>query len=86
MSYAIVWQPNAVDELAAIWLHVSDRTGLTQIAELLERHLSTDPRGKGESRIGTQRIYFLPPLGVRYEVIEDDRQVRILAVWLTQSF
>jgi hypothetical protein len=31
-----------------------------------------------------QRVAFDPPLGIEFEVIEDDKKVRVLSVWLTK--
>ena len=39
------------------------------------------PRLCGESRGGALRVVFAGPLGFEYEIIEDDRQVRVLTVW-----
>lgn len=84
MKFSVVWQPDAIQELAAIWLRVADRNGITRATQEVDDLLSREPRIQGESRIGTQRVFFVPPLGIRFEVILDDLQVRVLAVWLTQ--
>ena len=36
---------------------------------------------RGESRSNTLRIMFVPPLGVDFDVQEDDRIVYVLTVW-----
>jgi hypothetical protein len=43
--------------------------------------LSSDPLHVGESRESSvNRMAFEPPLAIEYEVIEDDKKVRVLAV------
>jgi len=59
-----------------------DRTIVTFAAQEIDRQLSRDPRGIGESRTGASRIFVEEPLAVLYEIAEDDRRVLVLSVWL----
>jgi hypothetical protein len=45
--------------------------------------LQRDPRGIGDWRLGMTRVAIVDPLGVLYEIVEDDRRVLILSVWLS---
>jgi hypothetical protein len=82
MKYAVIWIPNAEQRLASIWLTASDRNGVTAAAHQLDQLLSTTPLATGESRQSSVlRIAYEDPLGIRFEVIEDDKKVRGLSVW-----
>ncbi|HVK11391.1 MAG TPA: hypothetical protein VM597_21660 [Gemmataceae bacterium] len=76
MKYQVVWDRLAEEELAAIWLAASDRNAVTRASEWLERRLAVNPLDLGESRRSSvERIGFYPPLGIEFEVIEDDLRV-----------
>lgn len=80
MRYHIVWQPQAEQQLAAIWLASADRGQVTAASHRIEQLIGTDPWHQGESRSGTTRMLFEHPLAVVYEIIEDDKRVRVLVV------
>ena len=81
MSYTVVWTPIAEQKLAAIWNTANDSAAVTAAANEIDLFLSTKPRLCGESRGKSLRVTFAGPIGVEYEVIEDDRLVRVLMVW-----
>ena len=81
MKYTVVWIPQAESELAALWLDGSIRAVVSAAAREIDRALRFDPQNVGEARDGGQRIHLVPPLGVRFEISEDDRIVRVLRVW-----
>jgi hypothetical protein len=70
------------DQLTTFWLEADSelRQAITTSAPLLERHLQTDPLHIGESRNPGERIHFVPPLAITYEVDALNRIVTILAV------
>jgi plasmid stabilization system protein ParE len=81
MKYTVRWVPIAEQELAAIWLASADREAVTRAAHRLDQRLRTTPFSLGESRQSSlSRIAFEPPLAIEFEVIEDDKKVRVLAV------
>lgn len=43
--------------------------------------LREDPYLHSESRSGSVRILLVPPLGVDFKVLEDDRLVKVASVW-----
>ena len=63
---------------------MADRNVITRASNDVDQLLSHDPQFVGESRIGNQRVAFVDPLGVRFEVVVDDLQVIVGAVWLTR--
>ena len=84
MRYQVAWGPKAEQMLADIWLAASNRTVVTQASAWLERELGYRPLQIGESRTSSvQRVAFCPPLGVEYEVIEDDKRVVVQGVFVS---
>jgi len=82
MNYEVFWGPIAESMLAEIWLDAPNRGFATQTAADLERKLAQDPLHLGESRASSvQRIVYQPPLGIEFEVIEDDKRVIVQGVF-----
>jgi len=81
MTFTVVWLSSAQGHLANIWTVGPDRTAITKAANSIDRLLRQDPFGYSESRAGNERIMFVTPLGVSYDVIEEDRLVTVWAVW-----
>lgn len=79
MTFQILWRDAAQDELAAAWMGASpeQRGMITRATHLVEQDLKFNPQGKGESRAAGQRILFCRPLGVVFEVHEEDCRVII---------
>jgi hypothetical protein len=77
MKYTVLWAPSAEAELTQLWLDAVDRNSIRTSADDIEQDLERDPLKVGESRSGNRRILLRPPLGVKYEVREDDRVVRV---------
>lgn len=84
-NYSVFWIPVAENELAASWLASSNRNRVTLAAQKVDDRLRRDPLHMGESRQSSlHRIAFESPLGIEFEVIEDDKKVRVLGVWLIE--
>jgi hypothetical protein len=81
MKYTVTWKPDAERELAALWNNAADRQAVTDAANAIDKLLQTDPADVGESRSRGTRITFVPPLGVRFVVQEQDRRVIVFSVW-----
>jgi plasmid stabilization system protein ParE len=84
MKYAVVWSPDAENDLAAIWVDATDRAAVTAAGDELDVILREDAHLKGESRHGRVRILFLAPLAIEFEVRRDDRIARVVFVWRTE--
>ena len=80
MQFTVTWHPSAEQELADIWLRVTDRAIVTQAANTIDRLLASDPLAQGEEFYG-ERILVVLPLAVTYAVSEQDRTAQILQVW-----
>lgn len=84
MNFTIIWSNAAIQDLARIWMQVTDRNVITQASNQIDQMLSQDPQYVGESRVGNERVAYADPLGFRFEVVVDDMMVTVGAVWLTR--
>ena len=81
MRYTVVWKESAENQLANIWLNATHRDAVTNVARQIDVRLRYRPQFQGESRAKRRRILLVSPLGVKFEVDENDRIVRVLTVW-----
>lgn len=81
MKWTVVWKPAAQHDLTAIWLKALNRQAVTRTSAELDRLLQRDPLNLGESREGNERVVFVLPLAIRYQVSEADRLVAVQEVW-----
>jgi hypothetical protein len=86
MNFTVIWVTKAEQELAALWLAATDRAAVTQAAHEIDQRLRSDPTSEGESRAENQRVTFVPPLGVLFEIDDGDRKVFVLQVWGFDGF
>ena len=63
MNFSIVWSDAAIQDLARIWMAVTDRNAVTQASNQIAQMLSRDAQRVGESRVGNERVAFADPLG-----------------------
>lgn len=85
MKYEVIWYRKAEQELAALWLSADDRNAISRTAAELDRSLARAPLELGESRASSvQRVAFVPPLGIEFEVIEDDNRVIVQGVFAAE--
>jgi hypothetical protein len=83
MKYLVSWTPRAEERLANAWLAAPDQKAVTVAAHVLDHHLAIDPLRFGESRMSSiNRVAWEAPLGIEFDVIEDDKKVLVLTVWL----
>lgn len=82
MNYAVFWTPDSQDELANSWLAAPDRNAVTAASHRLDQALADDPYSIGFARDASiNRTAIDLPLGIEFEIIEDDKKVRVLRVW-----
>jgi len=81
VKYTVVWLQSAEDRLAEIWLSTTDREAITRAARQIDVRLRFRPSSQGESRPGNRRVLLAPPLGVKFEVHDEDAVVKVLSVW-----
>jgi len=70
----------AENHLANAWMTAPDKAAVTAAANTIDDQLRRDPYANSESRSGDTRVMFVPPLGVAYDVNEDDCLVTVWAV------
>jgi hypothetical protein len=79
MTYTVVWAPDAEEELVRIWIRSGSRQHVTSATDKIDRLLRMQPQSQGEPWFDKLTLH-VPPLLVVYEVIPDDRIVRIIQV------
>jgi len=82
MNYFVFWTPDAEDGLADAWLAAADRVAVTDASYWIDQRLGQNPFACGVPRdASVNRTVVERPIGVDYEIIEDDKKVRVLRVW-----
>ena len=81
--FRVFWHRDALEELARVWMDAADveRRSITAAVQEVDQLLAGSPETVGESRDGTERITFVGPLGLVYDVYPQQRLVRIDQVW-----
>ena len=85
MRFTVVWQSPAEVELARLWNNATGplRDAIRLAADQIDRILGQAPDTAGESRENAfKRMFFVRPLAVHYEVMMQDRIVKVLSVHL----
>lgn len=82
MKFRVEWLESSDNQLAAAWVGADSelRQAITTAAHQVERDLSTAPEQQGESREAEERIHFVPPLAITYEIDPARRIVTVLSV------
>lgn len=80
--FTVVWSEDALQELARIWMHASDRQSVARSADFIDQTLSTDPATKGKDVSEGLRGLRCLPLAVLYIVHDEDRLARVVSVKL----
>jgi len=80
--YTVEWSQVALHRLTDLLVTLSstDWTRVSEAVEMLDPWLRNDPLQVGESRDRTERIAFVGPLIVSFDVHHADRHVTVLTV------
>ena len=82
MNYSVEWTELAIGELAAVWLSVQDQADLTMLTDMVDRTLGTKPFRVGvPCRSSVHRMLKVIPLGLYYDIVEDDKKVIVQSCW-----
>ena len=82
MTYRVDWQPAAEAELTTVYLRALNHNAVTRASHALDVELGIDPLRFGRPRDSSvNRTAAVPPLGIDFEVIEDDKRVIVHAVF-----
>jgi hypothetical protein len=80
--YTVTWTPDALDELAELWLSAEDRNAVTLATTSLDRELASAPAFKVTKLAEGLSYIDVPPLREFCIIREDDRLVEVVQVWL----
>jgi hypothetical protein len=80
--YTVEWSQVALSRLTDLLTTLSpeDWTRVSDAVEMLDPRLQNDPLQVGESRDRTERVAFVGPLIVSFDVHHADRHVTVLTV------
>jgi hypothetical protein len=76
VRFTVTATTSATNELAEIWLRAADCNAVQEASDNIDDLLRSDPLGVGIPS-EPDRIFFVPPLGVVYDVKVADRMVTI---------
>jgi hypothetical protein len=83
MSYRVIWSPSAENDLTTAWLAATDQLAVTNAAHRFDLALGRHPFAIGLPRNSSlNRTAVDLPLGIDYEIVEDDKTVRVIRAWL----
>ena len=80
MSYSVVWRPPAFLELERMAMGMANAQPLRDAASHVDFTLRRTPHDMGESRAGTERIWYWDILCVFYDIDERAKRVSVLFV------
>ena len=84
MKFDVRWTHSARNQLAKLWIEADSafRKRITEASSRIDQELVDDPESKGESREDRERILFVFPLAVQFEIIPMTNRVRVLRLWI----
>ena len=92
MRFTVTWDDEAAAELTEHWLESSsdERSHLSRCINHIDAALRENAHQKGAVLRGNEPLRFYsapvipgrPPIGVVYQVILDDRLVKVLELWV----
>ena len=77
MRFTVVWEPEAYNDLADLWLNAVDRDRIVFLAESIDLELTVDPFWKSAELSEGLRALNLPPLRILFTVNVEDRVVDV---------
>lgn len=78
--YTVVWDNDAIDQLARLWMTSADRESVKEAANKIDAELLNDPGNKGQAQTESLRTLTAEPLEVLFSIRDPDRLVRVLVV------
>jgi hypothetical protein len=80
MTYSVEWDDDVVAALTALWLQATDRQAVTAAQATIDRVLAANPLGSGYPVSEGLYAIEVPPLRAQYEVLPNDRVVKVVSV------
>jgi len=82
VSYAVEYLPPAEDELISAWTAAPDQALVTAVVHRLEQLLRINPWRVGRPyQSPLNRVVLASPVGMWFDIVEDDKKVLVLSVW-----
>lgn len=83
MIFQVVWLQTALNELATIWVEADSviRQAITEATHAIDGALQANPANQGDSREEGERVFFVYPLGIQFQIDAQHSLVRVLHVW-----
>ena len=81
MQFRVLWTPYAEARLAGFLQNDPEPPILAGVARQIDQRLMDSPELFGESRFDANRVGYVYPLGVQFEVMDDVRTVIVHDVW-----
>ena len=79
MTWTVVWDADALNQLTRLWMRGPDRQAITESQDRVDRELRIDADRKG-AKFGPFRIFEGDPVSVLYRVDPGDCMVRVAQV------
>jgi hypothetical protein len=85
--FNVRWEGTSLEELATVWVQADSaaRQAITAATHTIDQQLRNNPDKQGESRGDEERVLFVPPLGVTFEVDSAQHIVSIYHIWVFQK-
>ncbi len=82
MKYTVTWIAWAEGRLADLWTDAPDRAAVSAAVARLDARLARTPLYIGDPvDSSVHRVAYDAPIGIEYEVIEDDKKVIVRGVF-----
>jgi hypothetical protein len=81
MKYTVIWRPEAIQELADIWMRSANRDAVSVATRRIDQHLREEVSNAGQTHYDPTRILIVPPLVALFEISNFDRQAVVLSVF-----
>jgi hypothetical protein len=85
--YHVEWLQTPLNELAKVWIQPDPalRKAVTRATQAIDLRLQNNPMNEGESRSGEEHFLIELPLGITYEIHEEQMQVWVTHIWYIRS-
>jgi hypothetical protein len=80
MRFTLAYLPDALAELAVLWLDSTDRAAVSRASDLIDRELRDSPDTKGDAVEGSLRKIVAHPLVFYYVISPADRLATVWSV------
>jgi hypothetical protein len=83
MRYTVTWRPDALEELARLWVEAENRAEIARASDQIDSVLAVDPEKAGKSVAEGLLLLTVRPLSVQFMIESQDCRVVVLSARLT---